>query len=145
MGRRRPKSFAAWAISTLGIVLISWIGYQIRLHHIEQVGERQLARTQQLQQKLAPSPPVVRQPSPEEIAAHQRMLEQQAEESRRIAAERAIAAAEERRKEEAWERYFTPSRACMYPESNARQQVCEARKAKYRAQFESNWATSKKT
>lgn len=119
--------------------------YQLRVHSAESRLEHRLAYSQQLQQALQPQPKSFRQPSPEEIKAHQRMLKQQAEEDRRIAAERAVAAAEERRKEEAWSRYFTPSRACMLPESNARQQVCEAGRAKYRAQFEADWVAEKRT
>ncbi|WP_160015872.1 hypothetical protein [Pseudomonas sp. 8BK] len=119
--------------------------YQLRVNLAESRLENRLVHIQQLQQALQPQPKAYRQPSPEEVAAHQRRLKEQAEENQRIAAAHAIAAAEGRRKEEAWSRYFTPTRACMLPESNARQQVCEANRSKHRARFEENWVANKKT
>ncbi len=44
-------------------------------------------------------------------------------------------------KDDAWERFYQPSRACMYPESDQRKQVCEASANKARERFEKAWAS----
>lgn len=141
MRRRRPKSFAHWAIGVVGAVIVALILYQLRIHRFEYRLERNLSRIeQQLQHNLTAWPPVVHQPSTTEAAVRQEAARRQAEMDRRLAAESAKAAAEEQRKEEAWAKYFTPTYRCQIPGSERMVQVCQANEDKHRARFEVDWA-----
>jgi len=141
MSRRRPKSFAQWAIGVVGTVITALIIYQLRIHKAENRLERDLSGIErQLHHNLIPQSPVAHQLSPEEVAARQEAARRQAEIESRLAAEHARAAAEERRKEGAWSEYFTPTQRCLLPESQRMVEVCQANEAKLRARFEANWA-----
>lgn len=146
MSRRRPKSFAHWAIGVVGAMITALIIYQLRIHRAEYRLERDLSRIeQQLQRNRTPHPTVTYLSSPEEIAAHQEAARRQAEIDRRLAAEHTKAAVEERRKEDAWSQYFTPTQRCQIPESQRMAEVCQANEVKLRARFEVDWAAGKRT
>lgn len=49
--RRRPKTFSAWLFSFAVIALISWFGYQYRMHRLEQMTNYRLERVKAMQPK----------------------------------------------------------------------------------------------
>lgn len=146
MGRRRPKSFAHWAIGVVCTVITALIIYQLRIHKAEYRLERDLTRIEQhLQRNLASHLPVAHQPSPGEVVARQEATHRQAEIDRRVAVELAKTAVQERRKEDAWSEYFTPTQRCQIPESQRMVEICQASEAKFRARFEADWVADKRT
>ncbi len=67
MNRRRPKSFAQWAIGFVGTVITALIIYQLRIHKAENRLERDLSGIERhLHHNLIPQSPVAHQLSPEE-------------------------------------------------------------------------------
>lgn len=141
---RKPLSPIAWLLGVIISVSGAYIVYQVRVAAIENMAQRQIERTQaavqkiqqqqQARQDLAAPRPLL---SPEQIAR------QQAAEHRRQAEQAAAARlrqSELAAKDDAWERFYQPSRACMYPESDQRRQLCEASANKARERFEKAWA-----
>lgn len=137
--RRRPKSFSAWLLSAAGVVLISWISYQYRLHRLEQIANHQLERIE----RIRPKPESHAQPTPEQMAALQAKAQRQAELDKKQREVQRQVALEELRKKEAWEKYFSPTTRCQIPESQRMIQVCQANESKLRAKFEASWAAKK--
>lgn len=138
--RRRPLSPIAWLLGVIISVSGAYIAYQIRVAGIESRAQQKIERTQ---------------------AAVQKMQQQQQAEQRQVAPQPAITpeerarqhvwavaarlrqaelAAATRVKEQAWSRFFQPSSACIYPESNKRDAVCGAAESRARKQFETEWA-----
>lgn len=160
--RRKPLSPQAWLLGLAGTLAIAYITYAARVAAIQNITDRQTARAQeaiqriqqqqmerqqqarqpvyqhQAQQLVSPQahahPP--RQPavSAQEIRLERERIAQQIESARQRAEL-------EQRKNEAWERFFTPTRACTHPESPTRIEVCSAREARFRKEFEQRWAT----
>lgn len=142
--RRKPLSPIAWLLGVIISVSGAYIVYQVRVAAIENMAQRQIERSQaavqkiQLQQQarqnlIAPQPTL----SPDELArqetAERRRQPEQAAAARLRQAELAA-------KDDAWDRFYQPSRACMYPESDQRKQVCNASANKARERFEKAWA-----
>ncbi|WP_104096875.1 hypothetical protein [Stutzerimonas kunmingensis] len=60
MNRRRPKSFAQWAIGFVGTVITALIIYQLRIHIAENRLERDLSGIErQLHHNLIPQSPAI--------------------------------------------------------------------------------------
>ncbi|MBM9950452.1 hypothetical protein JTL84_15425 [Pseudomonas aeruginosa] len=136
--RRRPKSFSAWLLSVAGVLLISWLSYQYRIHRLEQITNDQLERIERLQ----PKPERHIQLTPEQMAVQQAEARRQAELDRKQREAQRLAALEEQRKEEAWKKYFTPTTRCQTPGSQQMVKVCEANESKLRARFEAGWSAN---
>ncbi|SEJ46259.1 hypothetical protein SAMN05216201_10964 [Pseudomonas linyingensis] len=145
MARRRhkPLSPIAWLLGVIISVLGAYIVYQVRVAAIENMAQRQIERSQaavqkiQLQQQVRQNLIAPRSTlSPDELARQETA-------ERRRHAELVTAArlrqAELAAKDDAWDRFYQPSRACMYPESNQRKLVCEASANKARERFEAAW------
>lgn len=137
--RRKPHSPIAWLLGMTISVAGTYAVYQVSVASIEQLGKQRIAQAKEAQQRLqqkqqarqqlvAPEPTR----SPEEIA-RQEAAEQQRQ-AELVEAPR-LKQAELAAKEDAWERFYQPSRACMYPESDQRKQVCEAAAQKAREKF----------
>lgn len=140
--RRKPLSPIAWLLVVIISVGGSYAVYRVSVSAIQDMTQHQTEKAQaaiqklqqqQARQRLA-SPP---RPTPEQLA------KQQAVDPRRqaelVAAAR-LRQAELAAKDDAWEHFYQPSRACMYPESDQRKQVCEASANKARQRFEKAWA-----
>lgn len=145
--RRSPQHPIAWLLGVIISVAGTYAVFRVSVSSIEQLGQQRIEQAKALQQKIqqqqqarqhpiVPLPPI----SPEQLA-HQQALD---EAERRRQAELAVAArlrqAELAKKDDAWERFYQPPRACMYPESDLRKQVCDASANKAREKFEAAWA-----
>lgn len=137
--RRKPLSPINWLLGVIISVSGAYLIYQVRVAAVENMAQRQIERSQaaiqKIQQKqqaeqrqVAPQPVII----PEQLALQQ----ERAVAARLRQAEIAAAA---RAKEEAWDRYYQPPKACIYPESDGRKLACEASERKTRRQFEAAW------
>ncbi|MCM2317826.1 MAG: hypothetical protein NDI93_00675 [Pseudomonas sp.] len=142
--RRKPLSPIAWLLAVIISVSGAYIVYQVRVAAIENMAQRQIERSQAAIQKIqqqqqarqnlaAPGPTL----SQDELA-RQVAPEQQRQAERVVAAR--LRQAELAAKDDAWDRFYQPPRACMYPESDQRKQVCDASAIKAREEFEKAWA-----
>lgn len=153
--RRKPLSPQAWLLGLAGTLAIAYITYAVRVAAIQNITDRQTARAQeaiqriqqqQMERQLQTRQPVQHQahayaPQQQPISAQEIQLERervtQQKEAMRQHAE------QERQKNEAWERFYTPTQACKFPESQVRIDVCTARETRLRKEFEQRWATGK--
>lgn len=142
--RRKPPSPIAWLLSVIISVGGSYAVYRVSASAIQDMTQQQtekaqaaiqkIQQQQQARQRLAAPPP---RPTPEQLARQQTIdPRRQAE----LVAAARLRQAELAAKDDAWERFYQPSRACMYPESDQRKQVCEASANKARERFEKAWA-----
>lgn len=140
--RRTPLSPTAWLLAVSFSVASSYAVYRVSTSAIQNLAagqvERSQAAVQKIQQQQARQAPQQQPLTPDQIARLQ-------EQDQRWQAESAAAArlrqADLARKSDAWDRFYQPSRACMYPESDQRKQVCEASANKARERFEKAWAS----
>lgn len=153
--RRKALSPQAWLFGLLGTLAVAYIGYQARIAVIQNFSEQQIARAQEAMQRIQRQQ-VERQlqaqaQQPMQHQAHAYAPQQQPMSAQEIQLERERIAQQkeamrqrneqERKKNEAWERFYTPTQACRYPESQARLDVCTARETRFRKEFEQRWAT----
>lgn len=142
--RRKPLSPIAWLLGVIISVSGAYAIYQVRVATVENMAQRQIERSQaavqkiQLQQQArqdlaAPRPTL----SPDELA--RQVAPEQQQQAERVVAAR-LRQAELAAKDDAWDRFYQPSRACMYPESDQRRQLCLASANKARERFEKAWA-----
>ncbi|QQE86943.1 hypothetical protein [Azotobacter chroococcum] len=162
MARRRKRpSLEAWLFSVVGTFATVYLGHQAIVGHIHRVTDRQIAQSQEtlrrIQQQQMERQQQARQPVYQHQAqqlvsqqAHAHPPRQQAVSDQEIQLERERVAQQiesvrqraelDQRKDEAWERFFTPTRACTQPESPTRIEVCSAREARFRKEFAQRWA-----
>lgn len=158
MARRRKRpSLEAWLFSLVGTFATVYLVCQAIVGHIHRVTDRQIAQGQEtlrrVQQQQMERQQQARQPVYQHQAqqlvsqqAHAHPPRQQAvsdQEIERVAQQIESArqrAEQEWKKNEAWEHFYTPTQACELPESQARVDVCTAREARFRKEFEQRWA-----
>ncbi|MBV2132017.1 hypothetical protein KRX52_04290 [Pseudomonas sp. MAP12] len=145
--RRKPLSPISWLLGVIISVSGAYIIYQVRVAAIENMAQRQIERSQAAIQKLqqqqqarqqlaAPRPTL----SPEELARQRESKEAERRRQAELATAARLRQAELAKKDDAWDRFYQPPRACMYPESDMRKQVCDSSANKAREKFEAAWA-----
>lgn len=140
--RRTPTSLIVWLLGVFISAAGSYAVYLASISAIKDMTQHQVERSQAAIQKIQQQEQERRR---QQVLAQPTIsLEERAQQHERAVAARlrqAELAAAARAKEEAWERYYEPSRACIYPESDSRTLVCEASERKARKQFEASWTT----
>lgn len=148
MARRRPLTFQAWALGLAGTILTALVVYYGRVAIIEQMGQRQIAHTQAVLQRLQ------EQQAQQAAARAQQTLQRQhrqtmsTDETQRQAAidsQRAVAAQraridEQRQRDTAWESFYKPMRGCDNWQSDAHMVECQNHKLRAKREFEQKWA-----
>ncbi|TBW02745.1 hypothetical protein E0E52_17170 [Azotobacter chroococcum] len=146
--RRKPLSPQAWLLGLVGTLALAYISYEVRVAAIQNIGKRQIARNQEaiqrIQQQQMERQRQAQQQAHAYVHQQQPMSAQEIQLERERVAQQKEAmrqrAEQEWKKDEAWERFYTPTHACKYPESQARVDVCTAREARFRKEFEQLWA-----
>ncbi|SFP38865.1 hypothetical protein SAMN05216229_10292 [Geopseudomonas sagittaria] len=135
---RKPLSSIAWLLGAIISVSGAYIVYQVRVAGMESRVQQKLERTQAAIQKIQQQQQARRELHAEAPSINPEERARQQVAARLRQAELAAAA---RAKEKAWERFYLPPNACIYPESDQRADVCHAWEGKARQQFEDAWAS----
>lgn len=104
---------------------------QIRLDAVSQFQQR-------IAQPPAPTPAPVR--TPEQVEAERAAAQNRAEEYAASQAEFRRVQQEAARKDRAWNSFFQETQRCLLPESQGAREVCQAREARLRSEFEARWS-----
>lgn len=104
--------------------------------------EMRLDAVSQFQQRIAqppaPAPAPVR--TAEQIEAERAVAKKRAEEFAASQAEFRRAQQEADRKDRVWKSFFQETQRCLLPESQGAREVCQAREARLRSEFEARWS-----
>lgn len=104
--------------------------------------EMRLDAVSQFQQRIAQPPAPARAPArtPEQVEAERAATQRRAEEYAATQAEFRKAQQEADRKDRAWHSFFQETQRCLLPESQGVREVCQAREARLRSEFETRWS-----
>lgn len=137
MARRlRPPSPTAWLTGLIGTIAIALIGYYGRIAVIENMTERQMARSLSFQQQIKEQQQA-RQAQTEQAAEY--ALQQQLEERAKAAEETRLQADLDMRRRAAWNQFYKEPRGCNNWQSDQHMVECQNSKMRAKVEFDRKW------